>query len=88
MSEEIDLLDAANHLSPKERAAAIAHWVYTTTTKKGDSHWRMRVAEAWDDLDKDAREFNLDAIDTWARFPAVFDAWVKAVSACRESGSG
>ena len=87
MTEETELLDAIEHLSSRERAAAIAHWVYTKTAKR-DSQWRMRVADEWNDLNSDAREFNLAAIDTWGKFPKIFDAWVKAVSDASENRSG
>jgi len=78
-----DILKATEELPPKERAAAIAHWIYTKTSQKGDSKWKIRVAEAWKDLDPNARNFNLASIETWASYPEILQAWIEAVKECK-----
>jgi hypothetical protein len=84
MFEDSDILEATAGLSNKERAAALAHWVYTETARAGGSKWSMRVPEAWDELDDRARAFNLASVETWARDPQVLEAWVAAVKASHE----
>jgi len=83
MSQDADkaLLEAMEHLSPKERAAALGHWIYVLTAHRLTNEWTLRVNEAWEDLDARSREFNLAGIDTWAQSPAVFAAWTEAVAA-------
>ncbi|MBC7780835.1 MAG: hypothetical protein H7125_12115 [Proteobacteria bacterium] len=89
--EAVDVLHAIEHLEPKERAAALGHWIYVRTAHRGKSDWALRVSDAWEDLDTEAREFNLASIETWAQTPEVLNAFVAAVSAYRkkiEGGSG
>jgi hypothetical protein len=43
----------------------------------------MRVADAWRDLDPNAREFNLASIETWVSYPEIFEAWVEAIKSCK-----
>ena len=43
MSQETDVLRRFEHLPPKERAAALAHWIYVQTTHRGG--WTLRVSE-------------------------------------------
>ena len=70
-------------LSPQERAAAIAHWVYIKTSQR-ETDWDVRVPQAWSALDSPAREFNLESIETWAFEEGVLEAWVESVEAFRK----
>ncbi|SAK87729.1 hypothetical protein AWB81_04575 [Caballeronia arationis] len=83
MSEDTDLLQHTEHLSPRERAAALAHWIYIRTSHE-DADWSLRVSEAWEDLDAKARHFNLATIDSWAHSPDVLAAWIEALDAYRK----
>lgn len=83
MNKDNDILKATENYSPKERAAAIAHWIYSKTAKRDDSAWTTRVANAWNDIDPNAREFNLASIETWVNNPEVFEAWVEAIKTCK-----
>lgn len=80
MSEDADFLHRIEHLPPRERAAALAHWIYVQTSN-ADSNWSLRVSQAWEDLDAKARNFNLASIDTWVRSPDVLAAWIEALHA-------
>jgi hypothetical protein len=79
MNERNDILQRIANLPARERAAALAHWVYVRTTNRKNVDWELRVDNAWDDLDEKAREFNLAAIDTWAQSPEVLAAWLDAL---------
>lgn len=83
MSDETDFLHRIEHLPPKERAAALAHWIYVQTSL-GQSKWSLRVSEAWEDLDGKARDFNLATIDTWVSSADVLAAWIEAIDAYRK----
>jgi len=82
MDHKPQILDDTKDLSPQERAAAIAHWVYVKTTH-GTTGWETRVADAWNDLDQSARDFNLRSIETWADEEGVLESWVESVKAYR-----
>jgi hypothetical protein len=79
--EAKDVLQRTEHLPPRERAAALGHWIYVCTAHRGASDWTLRVSNAWKDLDAKARDFNLASIDTWAQSPEVLTAFVAAVAA-------
>lgn len=81
---EPDIIAQFEKYAPQERAAALSHWIYVHTSQQDESRWPMRVAAHWDDLDTQAKEFNIATIDSWARNPQVFDAWVQAVNAYRK----
>ena len=83
MTRKDDILKTTEDFSPKERAAAIAHWIYSKTAERDDSAWTLRVADAWRDLDPNAREFNLASIETWVSYPEIFEAWVEAIKSCK-----
>lgn len=83
MSDPADILQSIRSLPARDRAAALAHWVYVRTMHRGDVDWQLRVESAWEDLDERAREFNRAAIDTWAQSPGVLEAWLEAVTSSR-----
>ena len=78
-----EMLEKTRGLAPRERAAAIAHWVYTATAR-ALPEWQSRVPEDWENLPESARQFNLASVDTWARLEEVTRAWIDAIQACRE----
>ncbi len=69
MAKDIDILKQFMTLPPKERAAALAHWIYVQTSHRDDNEWSVRVAESWNDLDATPKEFNILTIDTWTQHP-------------------
>ena len=78
--EANDVLHMIERLPPKERAAALGHWIYVRTAHRKESEWALRVSDAWEDLDPKARDFNLASIDTWARSPEILTAFVAALA--------
>jgi protoheme ferro-lyase len=84
MADDLDVLGPLMSIPANERAAALAHWIYVQSTRKGDARWQLRVAESWNNLDAKAKEFNLLTIDTWAEHPQLLEAWINAVNAYRK----
>ncbi|MBL7688619.1 MAG: hypothetical protein JNJ49_11330 [Bdellovibrionaceae bacterium] len=81
MNTEKELLERLKSLSSRERAAALAHWIYMEAShRKG---WTTRVSDDWERLDEKAREFNFASTDMWAMSPDVLDAWIAAMIAYR-----
>lgn len=79
--KEADVIRRIERLPAKERAAALAHWIYVRTTQRDNVDWALRVDDAWGDLDPKARDFNLASIDTWGQSPHILAAWIEAVAA-------
>jgi hypothetical protein len=88
MSEREEIVERIRNRSARERAAALAHWVYVRTTNRKDVDWELRVDSAWDALDEKAREFNMAAIDTWVQSPEVLTAWFDAITAYKNERRG
>jgi hypothetical protein len=85
MADSREILEKIKGFPPKERAAAIAHWVYVTTADK-DENWNARVPREWSDLSPEARIFNLASVETWAHAEGVAQAWFDALKAFQEAG--
>ncbi len=83
MSTSEEILEQTRNFSPKERAAALGHWVYSTTAQE-TKDWNTRVPEEWSTLSPEAREFNLASVDTWVREEGVTQAWLEALQAYKE----
>jgi hypothetical protein len=77
-----EILREVEQLPARERAAAIAHYVYMKTAERVG--WGRRVPTEWGQLPPDARDFNIASIDTWANEPDLYDAWRIAVQQLRE----
>jgi hypothetical protein len=75
VSQLQDLLQEYEDLSPRERAAALAHHVYVLTSRRVG--WQQRVPPGWRELSDDARAFNLASIDTWVEEREVRAAWAQ-----------
>jgi hypothetical protein len=84
MARDEAILESFMKLPPNERAAALGHWIYVQTARKGEDKWPLRVAESWSDLDAAPKELNILMIDTWSDHPQVLDAWLDAVNAYRK----
>jgi len=82
MDETEKVLHELERLPARERAAALAHWVYMEAAKRTD--WPTRVPTSWEDLDDKAKEINLYSMDVWAECPAVLEAWLRALSEQRK----
>jgi protoheme ferro-lyase len=80
MAKDVDILKPLMKLPPNERAAALAHWIYVETAQRGDNAWSLRVAESWDHLKPEPKEFNILTIDTWSKHPQMLEAWINAVN--------
>jgi hypothetical protein len=83
MKSTDEILREVAALSVRERAAAIAHYIYMMTAER--SGWQKRVPVAWNELSTDAREFNLASTDTWAREAALYEAWCDALRQLRRA---
>lgn len=81
MLDEKTILEETRDLEPKERAAALAHYIYTLTYRRMGPNWESRVPEEWADLSEDARQFNLVSAEMWAESRQVLDAWQEAIRA-------
>ncbi len=79
MLDEKTILEKTKGLEPKERAAILAHYIYTLTYSRLKQNWSSRVPAEWSELSEDAREFNLASIETWADSGNILDAWEQAV---------
>ena len=79
MDETGQILQQLAQLPARERAAALAHWIYMQAAKRTD--WPTRVPTSWEQLDDKAKEINLRSMDVWAECPDVLDAWLRALSA-------
>ena len=83
MKSESEVLKQFEKYPPNEQAAALSHWMYVQTSLHGESKWPLRVSERWDVMEPRAKEFNIAIIDTWARHPQLFEAFVNAVTTHR-----
>ena len=81
MFDEKTILDKTEGLEPKERAAALAHYIYILTQRRTDQNWQVRVPEEWSDLNEEARAFNLASAETWASAKEILAAWQEAIQA-------
>jgi hypothetical protein len=81
MKKSKDILNEVAGLSPRERAAAIAHYVYMKTSEQVG--WGKRVPTDWVGLEPDAQAFNLASVDTWARESELFKEWNTALDQLR-----
>ena len=77
-----EILREVEQLPARERAAAIAHYVYMKTADRVG--WDKRVPPEWDHLPPDVRDFNLASIDTWANDLDLYDTWHTALQQLRE----
>ncbi|MBI5967103.1 MAG: hypothetical protein HY882_04500 [Deltaproteobacteria bacterium] len=77
-----EILREVNQLSARERAAAIAHYVYMKTAERVG--WGKRVPTEWGQLQPDARDFNIASIDTWTLEPELYEAWHDALKQLRK----
>lgn len=77
-----EILRAVAPLPPRERAAALMHYVYMLTAER--VAWNKRVATDWRSLDAAARDFNLASADTWLREPELYEAWCQAIEQLRQ----
>jgi hypothetical protein len=80
------ILQEVRGFSPRERAAAIAHYVYMLTAERVS--WAKRVPTQWHELGEDAKEFNMAAADTWAAESELYSAWLTAVQDMQKRDSG
>lgn len=87
MLDEKHILEQTQHLPPQERAAALAHYIYVTTSS-ASAEWSARVPTDWDDLSGDARAFNLASAATWARSKAILRAWIEATESIEPGDTG
>jgi hypothetical protein len=76
-----EILEAILPLPPRERAAALAHWVYMQAAKR--MNWPTRVAVAWEHLDEQAKEINMTTMDVWAERGELVEVWLAAIAAHR-----
>lgn len=83
MTKDNEILQQVCHLPAQERAAALAYWIYVKTSHNDDD-WSMRVSDSWENIEPNARQFNLMSIETWLRSPDVLKEWNKALEECRE----
>ena len=83
MANSKEILEEVKGYPPRERAAALAHWVYVTTAKEIKT-WNARVPEKWEQLSPEARAFNLASIDTWAVMEDITEAWTEALKAVQQ----
>ena len=83
MTNNREILEKTKDLPPKERAAAIAHWVYVATAQRYEN-WDARVPYDWNDLSPEAREFNIASIETWVHSEGVAQAWFNALKEVQE----
>jgi hypothetical protein len=81
LSSREEFLDRVARLTPIERAAAIGHRIYIMTAQQAG--WTLRVAEEWEDLTPEARQYNVASIATWIQSPELLDQWIHAL---REAG--
>ena len=81
MLDEKTILEKTEGLEPKERAAALAHYIYILTQHRNDQNWQVRVAEEWSDLSEEARSFNLASAEMWASAKGILAAWQEAIQA-------
>jgi protoheme ferro-lyase len=84
MGDDSEVLKSVMKLPANERAAALAHWIYTQTTHREDNKWTLRVAESWDVMDATPKRFNMLTIDTWVEHPELLEAWIEAVNDYRK----
>jgi hypothetical protein len=84
MKTNAQILQEVGQFSPRERAAAIAHYIYALTAER--VRWGKRVPTEWHDLPDDAREFNIASIDTWANERDLRDAWHDALQEVQQTG--
>lgn len=78
------ILQTIAHLSPRERAAAIAHYVYMKTAE--GVGWGTRVPPDWDQLTTEAKDFNMASADTRVKEGELYRAWCDALGELREGG--
>jgi hypothetical protein len=81
LSSQEQFLDRVAGLTPIDRAAAIGHRIYIMTAQQAG--WTLRVAEEWEALSPEAREYNVASIATWIRSPELLDRWMHAVLEAR-----
>lgn len=80
-----EILREVDALPGRERAAALAHYVYMKTAERVG--WGKRVPTSWAQLPQDAREFNVASVDTWVNEPELYRAWQQALREAGEGGS-
>jgi hypothetical protein len=81
MFDEKSILEKTQGLEPKERAAALAHYIYILTHRRTDQNWQARVPAEWSELSEEARAFNLASAETWASAKEILAAWQEAIHA-------
>ena len=82
MKESQEILRQVESLPARERAAALAHYVYMKTAEHVG--WGKRVPTEWGQLPSEAHDFNMASIDTWANEPGLCNAWRDALQQLRE----
>lgn len=80
-----EILAEVERLPGRERAAALAHYVYMKTAERVG--WGKRVPTSWSQLPPDARAFNEASIDTWITEPELYRAWQQALREVEEPAS-
>jgi hypothetical protein len=78
-----EILREVEHLPARQRAAAIAHYVYMKTAERVG--WGKRVPTEWAQLPQDAQSFNLASVDTWVGEPELYAAWRDALQQLRDT---
>ncbi len=81
MLDEKTILDKTKGLEPKERAAALAHYIYVLTYSQISHNWEARVPADWSELSEEARAFNLASAEVWANSKQILEAWQEAIHA-------
>ncbi|HEU0076235.1 MAG TPA: hypothetical protein VFQ76_01225 [Longimicrobiaceae bacterium] len=84
MKPTYEILEEVDRLPARERAAAIAHYIYMKTAERVG--WGKRVPTEWAQLEQDAKEFNMASMDAWSREPQLYDAWCEAMQQLRHTG--
>jgi hypothetical protein len=74
---ESAFLESIQKMPPLERAAAIAHRVYSLTSERVG--WPQRVPEEWSMLDESARHYNIEGVRTWTQQAVLFEHFLHAV---------
>ena len=79
MLDEKAILEKTKGMEPKERAAALAHYIYVLTHSRVDQNWEPRVPADWSELSEEARAFNLASAEVWANSKQILNAWQEAI---------
>ena len=83
---ESEFLESLSKLSALEQGAAIAHRIYVLTASR--TGWSTRTPERWEELDSEARQYNIDCMQTWLEESELWDRFQSVIGELRQSRLG